>query len=242
MTWILPESERLPSPNISKGRPGAPPDVLCLHYAVDRPQLEDEPEVAGSLSFAVRKPTDDAMDVARLFAKRSRKASAHFVVGRDGSKVQCVSLADRAWHAGGGAFRDDGIGPLVRPKRGAFNRRSIGIELSNVGWAVHKLRIPEDDWEYRAHPARPNVVRAWERYRDEQLATLDYLVAQIVLAMPGAITWVCGHEDVVNRDTLGKVGGKVDPGPAFPWDAIDWAGYGIVRVRYDFSAKAWVAA
>ena len=45
------------------------------------------------------------------------RASAHFVIGRDGGIVQLVHLSDVAWHAG----------------NRKLNRRSIGIEL--VGWA-----------------------------------------------------------------------------------------------------------
>jgi hypothetical protein len=45
------------------------------------------------------------------------RASAHFVVARDGGIVQLVHLSDVAWHAG----------------NRKMNRRSIGIEL--VGWA-----------------------------------------------------------------------------------------------------------
>ena len=45
------------------------------------------------------------------------RASAHFVVARDGSVVQLVHLSDVAWHSG----------------NRKMNRRSVGIEL--VGWA-----------------------------------------------------------------------------------------------------------
>lgn len=236
MTWILPPTERFESPN--RNRRWVGPDVLVLHYAVDGDDTPDgDPDL--DLSFAHREPSHDCMDVARLFARKSRRASAHFVVGRDGSKVQCVRVDDTAWHAGGGAFPVEGTGPLEKPRRREMNKRSIGIEICNAGWAVEKLRIPDDRRVSATHAAMPRRTMEWEQYRPVQYDTLRYLAGQLRAATP-SLRFVCGHEDVVNRDAKGRPGGKVDPGPAFDWDAIDWAALGYQRVRYDFAAKAWV--
>lgn len=59
---------------------------------------------------------------AEWFYTTKSEVSAHFVIGRDGSIVQCVSTYDRAWHAG--ASRDF-LG------RGNLNNFSIGIEIVN---------------------------------------------------------------------------------------------------------------
>jgi N-acetyl-anhydromuramyl-L-alanine amidase AmpD len=84
----------------------------------------------------------DADSTARLFANPKRGASAHFCVGRDGKVVQCVSVKNTAWHAGDGKFPsaeqlESGVVIADEVKRVArvMNRRSIGIELCNRGFA-----------------------------------------------------------------------------------------------------------
>jgi len=255
MTWILPETERLLSPNRNTGRRAMRPDTLVLHYAVDHDNRPDgdsfiDDDSALGENFTPRERSHDCMDVARLFARESRRASAHLVIGRDGSKVQCVELADTAWHAGGGAFPDDGAGPVEPPQSGLMNRRSYGIEICNAGFAVDKLKVPAADRISAAHPARPRKVMEWETFPAVQIRTLEYAVSLIATAAFGGLKYVTGHEDVVNSHTRGqfkrgelvkpRYGGKVDPGPAFPWDAIDWASMGIRRIRYDFKQRAWV--
>ncbi|WP_085878944.1 N-acetylmuramoyl-L-alanine amidase [Roseisalinus antarcticus] len=49
--------------------------------------------------------------------------SSHYLVDRDGTVIQLVDEAQRAWHAGAGAW-----GPVTD-----VNSRSIGIELDNSG-------------------------------------------------------------------------------------------------------------
>lgn len=51
------------------------------------------------------------------------QVSAHYVIGPDGTVWQLVDEADRAWHAGAGAW-----GPVTD-----VNSRSIGIEIANTG-------------------------------------------------------------------------------------------------------------
>ena len=240
MTWLFPEGERLLSPNRNSGRRGHIAEVLVLHYAVDGDQSEDDPNAdpEHSLSFDPRDPSHDCMDVARLFAKQSRRASAHIEIGRDGSKCQSVELSDTAWHAGGGMLPREGAGLLLDGVAG-INYRSIGIEMCNAGWAVDKLRIAPEHRIQLSHPAMPRKTLTWETYPKALLGTLGYVAAMLRLTVP-TLRLVCGHEDVVNRDTLGRAGGKVDPGPAFPWEAVDWLALGYRRVRYNFRPKAWI--
>jgi len=241
MPWMLPNSERVPSPNHYRKRRGRVTSILVLHYAVDGDQTRDDPEISPeeSLNFAPRDADDDCMDVARLFARKKRRASSHLVIGRDGSKAEMVDSDDGAWHAGGGKLPEAGVGKLSEGKTD-INRRSYGIEVCNAGWAVEKLKIPAKRRIRLAHPATPRRTQTWEKYTDAAIATLEYCVALVKQVVP-SIRIVCGHEDVVNRHTLNvKYGGKVDPGPAFPWEAIDWASLGILAVRYDYQRRGWV--
>lgn len=53
------------------------------------------------------------------------EVSAHWLISEDGQAEQLVDEAMRAWHAGAGSWGG----------RGDVNSRSIGIELSNTGFA-----------------------------------------------------------------------------------------------------------
>ncbi len=67
------------------------------------------------------------MDSARAARDRlcdpDAEVSAHYLIGRCGTLWQLVAEADRAWHAGAGAWRG----------AGDVNSRSIGIEIDNDG-------------------------------------------------------------------------------------------------------------
>jgi N-acetyl-anhydromuramyl-L-alanine amidase AmpD len=137
-------AEQIPSPNHSS-RGGVKPRMVVLHYT------------AGGGS---------AVD---WFRNPASRASAHFVVRRDGTVVQMVDLAHSAWHAGQRGIR----GHLIKP-----NRSSVGIEIVNWGELTETssgfvtwtgLKVPEDD-----------VVEAdgifWQRYAKSQEEAVAYLV------------------------------------------------------------------
>jgi N-acetylmuramoyl-L-alanine amidase len=88
------------SPNCDNRPAGATISCLVLHSTV-------EPTLEGTLG---------------IFLNRTRKVSAHFVVGRDGRVVQMVPVERRAWHAGPSIL--DGVPGL--------NDYSVGIEMVNL--------------------------------------------------------------------------------------------------------------
>lgn len=95
----------IPSPNFGVRRAGV--DMLLLHYT-------------GMAS------ADAAIELLRAPAS---EVSCHYVVREDGSVVQMVAEAARAWHAGVSSW--DGITDT--------NSRSIGIEVVNGG---HDFGLP----------------------------------------------------------------------------------------------------
>jgi len=214
------------SPSRYSGRHGFGVDTIILHYTAGR---------------------GNAIAAARVFANPSRKASAHFVIGRDGGVVQCVNLPDGAWHAG-----DKGLSRLPPALmfsdktefvelqhaphiRRSVNCRSIGIELCNRGWA------PRGANPYVAgkHPGVKSEL--WESYSDQQIEALQKIIRECRVARP-TLRFICGHEDVTNNHTLDepgidRVGGKSDPGPAFPWERL--RGCGLRRLRYDYHRRGW---
>ncbi len=225
--WLVPEAQRIQSPNRYKGRSGVVTDLLAIHYTAG-PGNEES--------------------VGKLFAMSKRKASAHFAVGRAGGIVQCVALDDAAWHAGDGgksrfpssASLDQlaGVVPLSRvaAKARLTNLRSVGIEVCNLGYGVKKLTADRVVTGTRHRNPRSRST-SWERYPQSQIDALVELVGRLKAEVP-TLRWLCGHEDVTHYDVCG--GSKLDPGPAFPWQAL--ASTGLTRVLYDFATKSWRAA
>lgn len=98
-----------PSANFGARRDGLRPSLVVLHYTAMQ-----------GAQAALDRLCDPAAEV-----------SAHYLIGADGSLWQMVREADRAWHAGAGAWggQDD------------INSRSIGIELDNLG--THPFSEPQ---------------------------------------------------------------------------------------------------
>jgi N-acetylmuramoyl-L-alanine amidase len=112
MAPFIPDSsvvERVePSPNFDERTGLARPDMLVLHYT--------------GMQFA-----HDALH--RLCDPKAR-VSSHYLVMENGSILQLVPEAMRAWHAGVAAWEGDTD----------INSRSIGIEIANPG---HDFGYPE---------------------------------------------------------------------------------------------------
>ena len=141
--------------------------------------------------------------------KKEAKASAHLVIGRDGSVTQLVPFNRVAWHAG--VSRWQGLTGL--------NAHSIGIELDNAGpldggpgnWRAWFERVyPDEEVMVAAHKA-DGVERGWHRYSELQLAT--------ALEAAGAIVAHYGLVDVLGHDDIAPER-KKDPGPASPMESF----------------------
>ncbi|MED5546142.1 MAG: N-acetylmuramoyl-L-alanine amidase [Pseudomonadota bacterium] len=171
---------QVPSPNVSSAY-RVKPTKLVMHYTAGG---------AGSGSAA-------------WLANPNAGASAHFVICRDGTVIQCVSVDRRAWHAGKSQW-----GGLTN-----LNSYSIGIELANWG----PLR---DDGTTAAGKAVDYIeaahknggpVRKWEVYPAAQIAAAEAVARAIAAYHP--IDEIVGHDDIAPAR-------KLDPGPAF-----DMAGF-----------------
>jgi N-acetylmuramoyl-L-alanine amidase len=104
MTDVRPDYPKAiihPSPNHGERRNGRTPDCILLHYT-------GMPTGEGAL--------------ARLCDPEA-EVSSHYLVFEDGSVLQLVSEARRAWHAGAGRWKDDTD----------LNSCSIGVEIVNPG-------------------------------------------------------------------------------------------------------------
>ncbi len=141
--------------------------------------------------------------------KAKGNASAHIVLGRDGSIVQLAPFNLVTWHAGVSAWNGEN----------GLNSRSIGIEMDNAGvltrvgerymtW-FHK-EIPAAEVVHAAH-RHGGPVQPWHAYTEKQIARALEL-AELLVQHYG-LEDVLGHEDIAR-------GRKTDPGPAFPLESV----------------------
>ncbi|WP_062012094.1 N-acetylmuramoyl-L-alanine amidase [Aureimonas sp. AU4] len=134
-----------PSANHNERAGGAGPDMLVLHYTGMR---------------------DAASALARL-RDPAAEVSAHYLVDEDGTLVQLVPEARRAWHAG-----------LSRWKgRDDVNSRSIGIEIVNPGHEHGYRAFPSEQIATVVQLCRDCVDR-WSIAGDQVVAHSDVAPAR----------------------------------------------------------------
>jgi N-acetyl-anhydromuramoyl-L-alanine amidase len=105
---------RAESPNFDARSDGARVELIVLHH-ISLPA----DEFSGNAVIDLFQNRLDESDDPRLAELKGLRVSAHFFLRRDGEVIQCVSVDDRAWHAGKSAWRG----------RAACNDFSVGIEI-----------------------------------------------------------------------------------------------------------------
>ena len=147
----------------------------------------------------------NAESAIRWLSDRRSNASAHVVVGKDGSITQLVPFDRVAWHAGISSW--EGLNGL--------NLYSLGIELDNAG----KLERRGERWRawFGREYASADVIEAvhknetrsagWDIFPSEQI--------EAALEVSTSLVQRYGLVDLVGHDDIAP-GRKVDPGPAFP--------------------------
>lgn len=171
------------TPNKSRGE--ITPEYLVMHYTA-----------SGTLRGTVNWFNNPAAD-----------ASAHLVIGHDGSIAQMGRFNQRLWHAGRSRFRG----------RTNFNAFSIGIEIVNWG----KLsRMPRGwaSWTGTVVSAE-RVVVARHKLDSRTVGWEVFDAAQLDAALESSRA-ICAHygippNRVVGHDDISGYRGKRDPGPAF---------------------------
>jgi N-acetylmuramoyl-L-alanine amidase len=137
------------------------------------------------------------------------KASAHIVLGRDGSITQLAPFNVKTWHAGVSHW--DGLSGL--------NSYAIGIEMDNAGpltkvgnkyQAWFGTLYDEDQVIYAKHRL-DGEPRWWHAYTEVQIQSALELAQLLVRHYD--LKDVVGHEDIAPDR-------KRDPGPAFPLEHV----------------------
>jgi N-acetylmuramoyl-L-alanine amidase len=131
----------------------------------------------------------------------AKGASAHIVIDRDGTVIQCRPFNRTCGHAGISKWK--GFKNL--------NSCSIGIELANAGDNVALALKWSKFAPIVAKHKNGGKARKWEAYPPAQLAACEEVAKALVARYK--LDDVVGHEDIAPSR-------KNDPGPAFPMAAL----------------------
>jgi N-acetylmuramoyl-L-alanine amidase len=132
-------------------------------------------------------------------------ASAHLVVGRQGTITQLAPFTTKTWHAGRSHW--DGLTGL--------NQYSIGIEMDNAG-PLTLVGSKLQAWFGKTYP-KSQATFAKHKLDDEFHWWHAYTERQIIAAVELAKLLVKTYnlKEIIGHDDIAP-GRKRDPGPAFP--------------------------
>lgn len=140
-------------------------------------------------------------------SKSAKGASAHVVIDRDGTIIQCRPFNRTAGHAGVSRWRDPKTGTLYD----GLNDCSIGIELANAGDDAKLARRWSKLPLVAAAHRNGGPVKDWEDYPRAQLVAVTKLVQALVKRY--RLDDITGHDCIAPER-------KADPGPAFPMEKL----------------------
>jgi N-acetylmuramoyl-L-alanine amidase len=143
------------------------------------------------------------------------QASAHLVLGRDGSITQLAPFNVKTWHAGLSHW--EGLTGL--------NSHSIGVEMDNAG-RLSKVGSTYRAW-FQAEYPEEEVICAKHKFEADLSFWHTYTAAQVEASTELALTLVrsYGLKDILGHEDIAP-GRKSDPGPAFPLANIRSRVYG----------------
>lgn len=164
----------------------------------------------------------DAASSISWLTNPDANASAHLVIGRDGSVTQLVAFNHKAWHAGTSYLAG----------RSGLNRYSIGIELDNHGdligsaanWQTAWGKMVADNDVVELPHVFDNRMRGWHTYPEIQLLAATKIAGLLVEEYE--LKDIVGHDDIAP-------GRKFDPGPAFPMQSFRSAVFGRAGDQQD---------
>lgn len=139
--------------------------------------------------------------------KAAKGASAHVVIDRDGTIIQCRPFNRTAGHAGVSRWRDPKTGTLYE----GLNSCSIGIELANAGDDTKLARRWSKMPLVAAAHRNGGPVKDWEDFPPALLAACTKVVHALVKRY--RLDDITGHDCIAPER-------KTDPGPAFPMEKL----------------------
>lgn len=212
-----PRTRRTPRRSPSAGSPTveAPDAFTCRDHRLVGPAVtfRETPNHGGIITprylvfhYTAGRSAQDSCD---WLCNPAAQASAHLVVGRDGTVTQLAPFNIKTWHAGVSHW--EGLTGL--------NEYAIGIEMDNAGRLTRigdKLTawfgvIYPDDQAIQAKHKLDQAPSWWHTYSEKQIDLA--LKLAVLLVKEYGLTDVIGHDDIAPER-------KRDPGPAFPLESI----------------------
>jgi len=129
----------IPSPNCDERPAGCAVELLVIHYISLPPG-----EFGGAAIVEFFTNRLDPSGHPFYAGIAGMRASAHFLIRRDGQLIQCVPCGKRAWHAGESLWKG----------RTRCNDFSIGVEVEGTG------EVPFTDAQYERLAALTRALRA----------------------------------------------------------------------------------
>lgn len=154
--------------------------------------------------------TGGATAASSVEAMRERSLSAHLVVDRDGSVIQCRAFNRVASHAGASRWVD----PNTNKRYEGLNACSIGIEIANAGNDEGALKWARKQPGFASITAKHRnggKTVEWEKYPAAQLEAVTEIAKLLVETYH--LDDVTGHDCIAPER-------KDDPGPAFPMEEL----------------------
>jgi N-acetylmuramoyl-L-alanine amidase len=167
------------------------------------------PEVIVLHDTAGRLEAETSVD---WLCNKAAKASAHFVVGRDGAVTQLAPTNVSTWHAGQSRYKG----------KTNVNGFSVGIEIVNPGimqsggpgkakaWYGALFDVADYGIEARSTPEHGSGL--WMPYTEAQIEAVAGICSALVAAYP-TITDITTHWAI-------SPGRKVDTNPIFPLEQV----------------------
>lgn len=137
----------------------------------------------------------------------AKGASAHVVIDRNGTVIQCRPFNRTAGHAGVSRWRDPKTGKLYE----GLNACAIGIELANAGDDEKLARRWSKLSLVKARHRNGGPEKLWEAYPSAQMTACQALCRALVSRY--------NLDDITGHDCIAPER-KNDPGPALPMAAI----------------------
>lgn len=172
-------------------------------------------EIAGGAAMAIRRClvmhfTAGATGRSSIESMRRNGLSAHLVIERDGTVIQCRAFNVECAHAGRSRWQDPKTGRIYQGANGF----SIGIEIANagndagaLGWARKQAGFSS----MRASHRNGGPVAEWECYPAAQMAAVTECAKALVAHYH--LDDITGHDCIAPER-------KDDPGPAFGMVAV----------------------
>lgn len=172
---------------VSGPRGNHPVEYIMLHFSSD---VSAHPEAP--------------YDIDRVIATLSNaKASANYIIDREGNVYRLVKETRAAWHAGKGELP----WPMEHP--GSMNSASIGIEMLGIStWRDMKIFIPKKTYD--------KVAQKDIGFTEAQYKSLNLLLTDIRSRWP-LIKFDRHH--IIAHSTYAPTR-RTDPGEVFDWTRI----------------------